>query len=164
MIIRKLQREDLKSYQDTILELLIDTYSINFQLSREQCRTICKEKQELLDGYIKQGSAIVVGAINDDTLTGFLWLYKHDFLGEPRLHINQIAVSIRFRGKGIGKQLIQEAEKQAKLTGIETIDLFVSETNAGVVNMYIGMGYETERRYMKKSLGGKENVINNLNR
>ena len=149
MRIRELKLEDFKENQELILELLIDTYMINFHLSREQCQLLCREKLGMMDGYIEK-SAIVIGAFKDDTLIGFLWLYKHDFFGEIRLHVNQIAVCSQFRGKGIGRQLMDEAEKQAKRLGVDTIDLFVSETNAGAVKMYNKLDFETERRYMKK--------------
>lgn len=139
-------------YQDIILELLIDTHVINFQLSRKRCKYICEEKLEMMSRYIEQGNAIVMGAIENKMLIGFLWLHKHIFLGERRIHVNQIVVSNQFRGRGIGKQLMQETERQAKRSGIEMIDLFVSEVNVGALNMYKNLDFETERRYMKKKL------------
>jgi ribosomal protein S18 acetylase RimI-like enzyme len=105
-----------------------------------------------LGSYIKQGNATVLGAFENESLVGFLWLYKHDFYGEPRVHINHIAVSKQFRGKGIGKRLIQEAESLAKYDGIGAIDLFVSEINVRAMNVYDAIGFKTERRYMSKKL------------
>jgi len=153
VIIKELGYKDLCIYRNTVLELLIDAYEITFRISREKCRPLCGDKLELLlEDYIKQGIAIVVGAIIDMELVGFLWLYKHDYFGESRLHVNQIAVSPQYRGKGIGKQLMIEAEKQAKSNGIEVIDLFVSEANLRSLNMYDSSGFVTEGRYMKKKL------------
>ncbi|WP_411738691.1 GNAT family N-acetyltransferase [Peribacillus sp. S4] len=152
MIIKELCCEDLLTYYTNVLELLVDTYTINFQLTSEQAKPICLNKIELLMDYINQGSAIVIAAIDENELIGFTWLYKHDFFDEQRLHVNQIAVNTKLRGKGIGKQLFQESEKKALKEGIKTIDLIVSESNSRALDLYEKLGFETERRYMKKKL------------
>lgn len=152
MIIRKLKNEEFEIYYTIILELMIATYVVNFQLSAGQSKQLCLEKMDLLTGYINQGNAIVFAAIEENKLIGFMWLYKHDFFGEKRLHVNQIAVNSSFRGKGIGLLLMQEAEKQTLREGIDTIDLFVSEINSEALSLYEKMDFKTERRYMKKKL------------
>lgn len=151
--------DDLVKHKKSIMELLIDSYEISFRFSKEQCVGICEEKIKLLNGYINEGSAIVLGAFLDENLIGFLWLYKRNFFYETRLHVNQIVVSSQFRGRGIGKQLMKEVEKQAERLGMETIDLFVSENNCKALKMYTNMGYETERRLIKKTLSGECNVF-----
>ena len=85
-------------------------------------------------------------------MIGFIWLYLHEYFGEKRLHVNEVAVDEKYRGKGIGKTLISEAEKKASELDIETIDLFVSEINIGALNLYNRFGFQTERRYMKKNV------------
>lgn len=150
--IKELNSEDIKTYYQSIMELLIDNYILNFQISRHQASNICKEKLELLEGYLHNENAVVIGAVEGSELIAFVWLYKHNFFGENRLHINHIVVSSQARGKGIGKQLIQEAEKLAIRSDIKTIDLFVSEINEAALNLYDRLGFETERRYMKKKL------------
>jgi ribosomal protein S18 acetylase RimI-like enzyme len=152
LIINELQSGDLRKYNSRLLELLIDNYMMNFQLTVKQANLLCSNKLKLLAEYIEQGSAILIAAIDRSELIGFMWLYKHDYFGEKRLHINQIIVDANFRGKGIGKQLILEAEKNALEEGIKTIDLFVSEINSGAFDLYDKLGFETERRYMKKKL------------
>ena len=152
LIIRELKSEDLEKYSLAVKELLIETYINNFRIQDKQAEELCEDKLSLLAGYISTGSAIVIAAIEMDELIGFTWLYKHYFFGEKRLHVNQIAVNTRYRGKGIGKKLIQEAENQAIREGIKTIDLFVSEVNQSALNLYDKLGFNTERRYMKKEL------------
>lgn len=152
LIIKELQSKDIEKYNSKIIELLLETYIGNFHLPVQQAKEICAEKLGLLVNYINQGSALVIATIDENNLIGFIWLYKHDFFGEKRLHVNQIAVDSQCRGKGIAKQLIQEAERRAIREGIKTIDLFVSEINSGALNLYDKLGFETERRYMKKKL------------
>ncbi|WP_071392704.1 GNAT family N-acetyltransferase [Bacillus tuaregi] len=152
MIIKELKIDDFQADKVTILELLIETYVTNLNISKEQSTSLCTEKINLIPDYINQQNAILIGAYEGEILAGFLWLYKHNYFGEMRLHINQIIVDERFRGKKVGSQLMKEAERVARQYDIKIIDLFVSETNLQAINMYDSIGYITERRYMKKIL------------
>jgi Acetyltransferases len=154
LIIKELTSTDLPRYRMHILDFLIDTYCSNFSISRELAEKISQEKIEALEKYIHDGSATVLTAIYDDELAGFIWLYKHVYFGEPRLHINQIAVNPKHRGKGIGTLLIREAENCARSFRINTIDLNVSECNPIAINLYLKLGFATERRYMTKQIAG----------
>lgn len=150
--IKELKIEDFLADKAFILELLIETYVTNLNISKEQSTRICTEKINLIPDYINQQNAILIGAYEGEKLAGFLWLYKHNYFGEMRLHINQIIIDKGYRGKKVGNQLMKEAERVAKHYEIQTIDLFVSEANLKAINMYDSNGYTTERRYMKKEL------------
>lgn len=150
---KKLCILDVDLYKFKILKLLVDTYVINFGISVSEANAICLVKVNELYSYIGDEEAIVIGAIKDNELVAFIWLYTHDYFGEKRLHVNQIVVDNDFRGNKIGKYLINEAEKYALQIGINTIDLFVSEINETALKLYNGLGFKTERRYMKKYFG-----------
>lgn len=152
MIIKEIKIEDFFAKQLTILELLIESYCANFNITYKQSAIICNEKLNLLSSYLEQKNAVLIGAYDGEVLAGFLWLYKHDYFGELRLHINQIIVARNYRGRGLGKRLMKESEKVAKQYKIDTIDLFVSETNQDAINLYESLNFTTERRYMKKTL------------
>lgn len=152
MIIKELQSKDIERYSSEVMELLQETYLDNFQISVKQAEEICSKRLDLLADYINNGSAIVIAAIDEKELVGFIWLYKHYFFGEKRVHVNQIAVNTSYRRIGIGKRLIKEAEKMALRNGIKAIDLFVSENNVVALNLYDRLGFDTERRYLKKEL------------
>ncbi len=152
LIYRELQIAELEIYKSKILDLFTETYITNFHLNDNDAEKLCMGKIDSLEEYIRNNSAIVIGAIEDCVLIAVIWLYIHDYFGEKRLHVNQIAVDKNFRGRGIGKQLMQEAEKQAFKMGIATIDLFVSDLNKAALSLYDELGFKTERRYMKKKL------------
>ncbi|MGD6900490.1 GNAT family N-acetyltransferase [Bacillus infantis] len=152
MVIRELESSDVKIQQSLILDLLIETYMLNLQLSKESCMVLCQEKLENLYKYINEGSAIMYGVFDSGKLIGFQWLFKRENFGEVRLHLNQIAVSRQYRGMGLGKQLLEKAKQKAVNLGIKTIDLHVSESNHGAVNLYKQAGFITERRLMKLEL------------
>lgn len=152
MKIEFLDSRDLLEHRSTILTFLIESYKVNLNLSQEQCTSVCNEKINLLDTYLEQDSATLIGAFNNEELIGLVWLYKHTNFGELRLHINHIIVSKEHRGKGIAKQLIKEAERFAINNEIKIMDLNVSEINVEAIKMYDNIGFSTERRLMKKVL------------
>lgn len=158
MIVRELRSDEFKQYRDTILELLIETYSVNFDLSSQEATIIGNEKVQELEQYFQEGSATILAAITSDMLAGFLWVFRYDFLGEPRLHFNHMVVPAQYRGNGIARKLMKEGEKLAQRVGIETIDFYVSESNVAI-RMYIELGYQTERRHMKKTVSRVENAV-----
>ena len=148
----KLQYEDFSVYEEKILDLLIETYSINFDISVDTSIELSKEKLSLLKTYVKENKAIVLVSLDENILTGFVWLHKHEFFKETRLHINQIAVDSQHRGKGIAKELLIKTEEVSVEVGSKIIDLFVSETNESAIGLYEKLGFKTERRYMKREL------------
>ncbi|GAE88918.1 GNAT family N-acetyltransferase [Acetivibrio straminisolvens] len=152
MIIKTLQYDDFLLYRDRIRDLLAEIYDINFDVSHDYSINESNKKLKLLDEYIKSNQAVLIGAIEGENLVGFIWIYRHEYFGEIRMHVNQIIVDRGYKGKGIGKRLLEEAEKKALETGINVIDLFVSEKNIEAMNFYKKSGFITERRYMKKML------------
>lgn len=152
MEIIRLQYDDFVEHKNSILYLLIESFVSSFDISQEKCKDIAREKLDQLEVYMKNGSAILIGAIDNGALIGFLWSYKHDYYGQPRMHLNHSAVEKQYRGKGIGTRLDREAEGIAMLEGIEVLDLAVSESNTAARKMFESQGYTTERRYMSKRL------------
>lgn len=124
----------------------------NFKISEELCDYTIKIKVDELGEYIKLDKAILIGVFIKDSLIGFIWVYKHDYFGETRLHINQLVVDEGFRGRGIAKKLLTEVEKLTSGLNAQTLDLFVSEENYAAIKMYEDLGYVTERRYLKKKI------------
>ena len=55
--------------------------------------------------------------------------------------INYLAVSPHHRGQGIGRRLMEEAEKNLVAAGCPKINLQVRETNQGVIRFYERIGY-----------------------
>lgn len=152
MIIRELHCKDIKTHYNTVYELLMDVYEVNFSVTEEQSKAISLDKIEKLYGYINDGSAIVLGSFIDEKLIGLIWLYKHEVFNKPFIHVNQLVIKSQYRRHGIGKALMLEAEKQAKANNVEYIDLYVMEENKKAITLYDKLGFNTERRYMIKKI------------
>ncbi len=58
------------------------------------------------------------------------------------LRIYSIAVAPGFRGKGLARILLNEAEKIASKSGYKYLSLEVSELNSIAVNLYLKSGFE----------------------
>jgi ribosomal protein S18 acetylase RimI-like enzyme len=80
---------------------------------------------------------------------GYLILGESGFL-TPETHafVYDIWVAPDFRGKGIGKALVEWACEWARSRGHHKIKLEVGEGNARARHVYETLGFRSERRYM----------------
>lgn len=152
MEIRQLSLNDYKVYKKEIKNMMKEIYSSNFNVSIHDLRKTTSEKTENLEKYLVDGSAILIGCINETNLIAFAWLYVHKYFKEKRIHINQIVVNSSFRGKGIGKKIMIEIEKEASRMAADSIDLFVMESNEIALELYDSLSFKTEKRYMVKKM------------
>lgn len=72
--------------------------------------------------------------------------------GNRQAHILLLYVMPDHRRKGIGAALVRYAETWAKLRGDRQIGLQVFETNLPALGLYRALGYETQSRWMTKSI------------
>jgi len=66
--------------------------------------------------------------------------------------VNQVIVDDLYKSKGIGRRLMEEAEKIAIKLDADALDLYVMETNDIAKRIYDSLNYQTEKRYMVKRL------------
>ncbi|MDL2296052.1 ribosomal protein S18-alanine N-acetyltransferase [Lachnospiraceae bacterium OttesenSCG-928-E19] len=85
----------------------------------------------------RQPNAIILVAQKNDRIQGYFILYHILNEGE----ILRIAVCDEARGKGIGSQLILEAEKRCKKLGVEKLLLDVRESNEIARKFYKRHGF-----------------------
>ncbi len=93
---------------------------------------------------------------NGIEITGLI-MFTEGFTTDPLfkmnrwVHINEICVLPKERGKGIGKALIGEVESYAKEVGIQTVKLEVWSSNKTARAVYDRLGYEIKKeiRYKK---------------
>ncbi|WP_258106535.1 GNAT family N-acetyltransferase [Christensenella minuta] len=152
LIVDGLCLEEIQKNEETVFRLLYETYRSNFKVSEEFCIAICKEKVQSLYEHLKKEQAEVLGIKQKGKLVAFLWMFEHEFMGEKRMHINQIVVDKNNQRTGLGKRLIHEAECRAKHRNITKIDLIASRGNEAAIHMYETMDYEAERIYFAKDL------------
>lgn len=138
-----------KKYSDNIKEYLKEVlFQNNIYNTSETIEQIYCDMLK----YIQDGSAIVIGAIEEEKLLGFIWAYKRIVNKERRLHINYFIVNKSNRKQGIGKRLINEIYKYAQKDEIKKIELMVTAQNESAVEFYKNQGFYTERINLCKEI------------
>lgn len=75
-------------------------------------------------------------------------LAPYSVLEEDRsYYICGMAVEAAHRGRGIGKALLEEAERDCRRRGLSKLSLVVFEQNAGALRLYRQCGYLETRRH-----------------
>lgn len=96
---------------------------------------------KFLDSFrAKEANYLHIGCIEqlDDKLVGGLILAPID---NEKIRLMQVAVDTIYRGEGIGRELVQYAEKRAKEAGYTQI---IMHAMLSVVGFYEKMGYHAE--------------------
>ena len=96
---------------------------------------------KFLDTYREdEAHYLHIGCIEslDDKLVGGLILVP---INDKEIRMMQVAVSPKHQGEGVGRQLVQYAEKRAKTAGYSKI---IMHAMLSVVNFYEKLGYKQE--------------------
>ena len=140
-------KEKLISVRKELEEIMEQSAQVNFSLADVKEYSVSRFQALIL--YFEQGKAQVYLAIYHGKIAGYLWFFEKD---KNRIHINEIAVHEKFRGKGIGKKLLKEVIVNARVTGHSNIELFCMESNSSARNFYDKNGFMTEKRLMVRDI------------
>lgn len=102
--------------------------------------------------FIKDGSAILIGAFEGKKLVGLQWGYEINNFGKRRMHSYFVVIQPKYRGQKIGNRLSEKLEEVALSKGIDTIEAMCSYKNQVAVNYHINNGFEIERLKVVKKL------------
>jgi ribosomal protein S18 acetylase RimI-like enzyme len=107
--------------------------------------------QQLFDGSL---APFIFIAEQEGKRLGFIQLGedKEFFSGEPHAYIANLAIAQEAEGKGVGKFLMQAAEKWAKEKGYRFISLYVFGTNRHARAFYEKLGYDEDSLKLTKIL------------
>ena len=105
---------------------------------------------------LKPDRARVFVAEEDGLVVGFVHAEKYTLLYQPdRVNILGLAVSGLYRKRGIGRQLVEAAEKWAKENGIPALRLNSGTARTDAHSFYRSMGFDDEKEQIRfiKQLG-----------
>ena len=126
-----------------------DKSKIN-ELFIEMLQTIYDEKnvEGYEEGYLdhffdNHEDWICVAEING-SIVAYLSIEVHREQ-ENFIYLDDLSVSEKFRGNGIGTELIKTAERFAKEMGVSIITLHVEKSNQSALKLYKRLGYSTVR-------------------
>ena len=82
--------------------------------------------------------------LDDEHIVGYLsYTIKNHHTG--KLNVDQLVILERYRGKGLGKKLMDEAKKIAKENGCDRIELNCWLFNENALAMYEHIGFNRQR-------------------
>lgn len=73
----------------------------------------------------------------------FLWTLEH---GGPAVWLDEVYVEPAWRGRGIGRQLVEAATQVARDSGCIALDLEVDAGHEAAERLYVRMGFRRHRR------------------
>ena len=110
-------------------------------------------KIEFMIAHIRDNTAIVFGAFDNDELVGYLWAYRIKFRDEDRVYVSEIHVAEKCRGQGLGHLLLNAVEEESRKIGeVTALYIHTEAGNAGAIRLYESEGYRMERVQMRKAL------------
>ncbi|MFS0671788.1 N-acetyltransferase family protein [Ornithinibacillus sp. 179-J 7C1 HS] len=142
MMIRLLDPTDAKQYATLRLEALKENpeaFSASFEEESEKENPIQLYEKRFSNTHYN------LGAFDEETLVGMVSLVPETKLKlKHKANIFAMYVTPDYRGKGIGKALLEAAINQAKqIEGLIKINLAVVSINYGAKALYKQMGFET---------------------
>ncbi|HAA86241.1 MAG TPA: hypothetical protein DCE14_07860 [Kosmotogaceae bacterium] len=149
--VRQVTKSDLFSNRSMLLELLVQIYSVNFAMKDHLELVASKDYKDMLR-FHEDGSAIILGAFEKDSIVGFLWCYIRDVLGEARIHVKHFGVIPEMRSRGLGTKLLNRLESLAKVKEINRIELVATLDNLEAIRFYESRGFEPVRIHLEKDL------------
>jgi ribosomal protein S18 acetylase RimI-like enzyme len=101
-------------------------------------------RERLVPALRGQPTALVLLAFVGPTPVGIAvgFFGLSTFQARPLLNIHDLAVIAAYRGKGVGRALLREAEKRALARGCCKLTLEVQDANARARGLYASFGFE----------------------
>jgi ribosomal protein S18 acetylase RimI-like enzyme len=120
------------------------------RLRPDEVRDALHATHELLLG--REGTRVVVAETEEGEPAGLLWFGTNRNLvtGEDEAWVYNVSVVQEHRGEGIGKALMQHAERLAREGGFPALGLMVSAHNSGARALYEKLEFRTTNYLMRK--------------
>jgi len=154
IVIREAKEPDLQ----LVRKYTVETAWISF--SESERKELDKEKwtKHILEGFEKlskrETDKIFVAEDESHAFLGYLWVGEGSNMmtGKKQGFIYDIFVKREFRGRGVGKILLEKAQSFCREKDYPRILLMVSVNNANAIGLYNKMGFKAEQMYMGKVL------------
>lgn len=145
MEIRKIDVQDVEENKQELKMLLKEMLELKFG----KCENKILEVYDNMKKFIEDGSAILIGAFEENKIIGFIWAY---IIKEKTYHINYFAVDKDKRGIGIGQRLLDKLYVIAKENNMENIELLVEAHNDRAIKKYKNNDFQEKYIKMEKKL------------
>ena len=135
MIIRKGNSQDMQAVFQLIKELAV--------FEKEPEAVVITVDDLIQDGFGENPLFGVFVAEVDQQIIGMaLYFYKYSTWKGKTIHLEDLIVSQKFRGKGIGKALLHEMVNLAQTEKIKRLEWNVLDWNTPAIDFYLESGAE----------------------
>lgn len=131
--------------------LHLDTFLRLFKQYRafHQLPAASKTSRQFLQQRIEQKDAVILLAFSEQKAVGFALLFPSisSLAMKPVWILNDLFVEVQHRRRGVARELILQAERQALVKGIFSIKLATAEENLKAQSVYQAMGYRLNESF-----------------
>ncbi|GAA0757196.1 GNAT family N-acetyltransferase [Clostridium sartagoforme] len=126
---------NLKDYEDI--------YKLNSKLNYSNIKSISEDNKSLM----------IVAQLNDDVIGYINSNFNEDSNNNKTINIKDIIVDEKYRGLGVGHQLMLEVEKNAKDNRVNYIVSINKDYHKEEIEFYNRQGFELDKdfKFVKKS-------------
>ncbi|MDR2027275.1 MAG: GNAT family N-acetyltransferase [Prevotellaceae bacterium] len=109
-----------------------------------------EEQQLLIEGLESHPKSIVLLARHADIFAGLLTAFENfsTFTARPMINVHDIIVSKEYRGRGIGRKLMNAIISEAEKRKCSRVTLEVRKDNIKAQNLYQSLGFEEAEQGM----------------
>ena len=139
----KIREATLNDIEKGLLKVFIEGYRYHENGRPDIFINISDEdlKNDLIQNFDRLTTIVI---LDNENIVGYL-AYKIKKHHTKKLDVDQIIILEQYRGKGLGKKLMEEAKKIAKENECDRIELNCWLFNENAINMYEHIGYDRQR-------------------
>ena len=102
-------------------------------------------RANLIPGLVKHGGARVFLAFEGNEPAGLALCFVgfSSFKAKPLVNVHDLAVAPQFRGRGVGKALLEAVAADARKLGCGKVTLEVRADNARAIELYRRVGFQS---------------------
>lgn len=137
----------------------LNEYEYQIVPDRDLSEAACRDHMDYLLGEVEKNDGFVlIGELNGATagfLVGYCDVYEGTFVlpdERPFGYIPELFVTQEARGVGLGKALIQAAERKFADRGLKIIRLFALDGNVSALEFYRKIGFAPDSIELKKMI------------
>ncbi len=139
----KMREATLEDINKGLLEVFIEGYKYHQNGRPDIFANVPDEdlKKNLIQNFDRLTTIVI---LDDERIAGYL-SYKIKKHHTGKLYVDQLVILEQYRGKGLGKKLMDEVKKIAKENNCDRIELNCWLFNENALAMYEHIGYNRQR-------------------
>ena len=139
----KIREATLNDFDKGLLKVFIEGYRYHQNGRPDIFANISDNdlKNDLIENFDRLNTIVI---LEDESIVGYL-SYKIKEKHTKKLDVDQLVILEQYRGKGLGKKLMDEAKKIAIDNGCDRIELNCWMFNENALAMYEHIGYNRQR-------------------